>query len=627
MRSRHFLLSLIILQLAGLIAYAEELSLNDDSSEWLCALEEIDNPEEYQDLVSNLESASDLPVNILTADIRELQSIPWISPSIARKVVDLRRRGNLSCLDDLRMIEGLSPRVIDLIRPFVKFEKPGSTESSLRCESRFRLVGQLPSEDISDLGCYFMGQFEKKSIRAGFIMEKDRGERKFNDFQSGFIEIKRTASKILIGDYYLAVGHGLIFGTSYRTSPEFVNPNRLASGDFSLKPHTGVDENRYLRGVGIIAGKGKFRAIGALSSKRVDARLDQSGRIQSLLYGGYHITDTELAARKRVRSNLGALVVGFDWCRFRIGAALASLRFDHVYAQPQRFGFKNNQAILQGLNIWLDLDDVIFFGEIARSNRGDPAWLMGLTSQQGRNQMVLIGRSYPANYLSPNGRPFSFYSDLSEGESGLFALARVAFPRLATLTLANDLHRRAAVFDQPRSSGSQSLINLKIDFHDISVAMEGKLTRSEARTDASATKDQQRLRTRIDLSYSSCEWLDLKLRFEKVEAKTYELESQKKSQGEVLRVSIGSRWRSTSVVSGFYVFNVEDYDSRSYQVEPGLPYYPTTTVLNRDGSRWYITFTLDRSRRSILSVKLATTEGRGFSSRREILCFYGIRTR
>ncbi|MGQ9810706.1 MAG: ComEA family DNA-binding protein, partial [bacterium] len=210
MRSRHFLLSLIILQLAGLIAYAEELSLNDDSSEWLCALEEIDNPEEYQDLVSNLESASDLPVNILTADIRELQSIPWISPSIARKVVDLRRRGNLSCLDDLRMIEGLSPRVIDLIRPFVKFEKPGSTESSLRCESRFRLVGQLPSEDISDLGCYFMGQFEKKSIRAGFIMEKDKGERKFNDFQSGFIEIKRTASKILIGDYYLAVGHGLI---------------------------------------------------------------------------------------------------------------------------------------------------------------------------------------------------------------------------------------------------------------------------------------------------------------------------------------------------------------------------------------------------------------------------------
>ncbi len=622
----YFVFTILIgFEFVPLIASAEEVIQDGDRYEWLSGLEEIENIEEYQDLATSLESGIDLPINILTADLKELRNIPWIAPWVAREIYELRKKGELSSLDDLGKIEGLSPQVIQLIKPFVEFESPKREQSVLRFENRLRVLAQLPSNDVSDLGSYLRSELEIRSIRSGFTIEKDRGEARLNDFQSGFVEIKRSGLRVLIGDYEIGFAQGLMFGGSYRTSPELVNPNRLASGEFSLRPHTGVDENRYLRGIGILTSGSKLKAIAAFSSMRVDARLDESGRIESLVYSGYHIRNRELRARKSVRTNLGAFALNFGGSRFRFGSALCYLRFDHDYAEPEKFGIEKNKAVFYGIDIGLDLDDFILFGEAAQSTRSKSAWILGLLAYGERSHMMLVARNYPETYLSPKGRPFSFYSDLSRGESGLSGLLRLSFPKFATLTIGNDLHKRGELNSKLESSGSQSFIGLRVDCHSIAVGFEGRLTRSETQLVSSQTRDQERLKTRFDLSYSKYRWLDLRLRFERVEAKTYTVDSPKVTLGELLRISTVSRLGNLNISGGFYVFSIEDYDSRIYQVEPGLPYYPTITLLNRDGARWYIGFRFNRSAGSSLSVKIATTQNQGYPSRREILCFYRIR--
>lgn len=61
-------------------------------------------------------------VDINCAALAELQALPGVGPDRAAAIILHRlRHGPFRCLEDLRGVDGLGPRTVELLRPFVRW--------------------------------------------------------------------------------------------------------------------------------------------------------------------------------------------------------------------------------------------------------------------------------------------------------------------------------------------------------------------------------------------------------------------------------------------------------------------------------------------------------------------------
>ena len=61
-----------------------------------------------------------IPININEADSEELQALPGIGPSLAKRIVDYREtHSTFQSLNDLTKVHGIGPKTIEALRPLV----------------------------------------------------------------------------------------------------------------------------------------------------------------------------------------------------------------------------------------------------------------------------------------------------------------------------------------------------------------------------------------------------------------------------------------------------------------------------------------------------------------------------
>jgi hypothetical protein len=588
---------------------------------------DVEDVEAYQSLLARLDISIREPVNLHEADLEELSRLPWVSPWLARDIVALRKSGALGSIEDLLKIEGVNRRLIELLRPFVVVTAPRRAVAPLTASLRLRLVASPAASSYRRVKTYVRSNAGYSRYYAGIVLEKDRDEKQFNDFQAAYASIRFSRANLIVGDFLMASGHGLVFSNPYGLSPSTVDPWRFSQGDFGVKPYTSVEENLALRGVAIeYEGKHTGLCV-AISQTDLDARIDQDGRVVSLPTTGLHTpgTEGEDALREDLvglafRSRSGGLKVGLDVSVSRYSRDFALARLDWLGRQWK--------AAASGALSYIGRSSTAFV-QGALADGGAGAVIAGLGCDRERLEFLILGRYYDERFISLHARPFSFYSGLATGEKGL--LARLEFQPLGPVRVAigNDLHKRRPEEEGLSSpSGSETFLDLELPAGDFTFSVGEKLLMSEVPPsgEGDPTEERTRLRSRFDVRYDAASWLDVRMRYENLRYTEDRGQESEKSASDLLRLDLALNiTRRAAVKIGFHTFTIGSYGSRIYQYEPGVPYYPAIEMLKSDGSRWYSVLSFGMTRFGKLAAKYAVTIYDADEDRSQFMSYYSLR--
>ncbi len=588
----------------------------------------VESEQDYYDLLSLLDAALKEPVNLLEADRETIAALPWVSPWLAARIVELREAGRLRTLEDLTEIAGMSSDQVDLLSPFVVIE-PLKKAMRLTGTSRLRLISDPAGSSYTSTKAYFTLRTDYAGFGVGFTVEKDRYETQVNDFQSLYAQKTWQCCSILAGNFMVNSGYGLVFSGPYGHSPSTIGPWRFSRRVFGLKPYTSTVENFMLGGAAFAVKSRGFEACVALSSTHLDARVNEEGLVESIQTTGIHVSDSERGGKDALREDLAGLALRLERSRLRGGLTLLVSRFDRDFETGEFPWLDGNANNLISADATYLADEYAVFGEAGFSQTGGTAFIGGVAFERPNVDLLALGRKYARGYLSLHSRPFSAYSRETAGEDGLFlSLALKPAPRTA-IVISNDLHRKDEGHGRPLNPrGSETLLELGIGFGSFNVRVSEKITNREEPPQGidGLTREHSRFRTRLDLEYKPHRILWLRLRLEDLLSREEAGGLTDRCASDLMRLDVRLTAVSWGTLkAGFYAFKIEDYSSRIYQYEPGLPYYPSLEMLKSDGSRCYLMGVISLSRAGSATLKYAVTSYDTGETREDLRFDYGVR--
>jgi hypothetical protein len=588
----------------------------------------VESESDYYDLLSLLDAALKEPINLNAVDAETMAALPWVSPWLAARIIELRRAGMLRTLDDLTRIEGVTGETVELLSPFVVV-KPVEKGVRLKGTARLRVISSPPAWSPEDNKTYLTLRGDYSGLGAGVTFEKDRYENRLNDFQSFYAEASWGGAYFTAGNFLMQTGYGLVFSGPYGYSPSTIGPWRFSRRVFGPGPYTSTVENFALGGAGVALSRGGAELSVALSSTHLDAGVNEDGLVVSIPTTGVHVSESEVRARDALREDLLGVAMRYGRGRLRAGASLMLSKYDRDFDSDVLPWLEGDTGRILAADLTFVGDEFAAFGEGALSRTGGGAVLAGIGFERPGVDMLALGRKYDRDYLSLHSRPFSAYSRATAGEEGLFLRLTLRPERGVSIAVSNDIHRKdlgggAAM----NPSGSETLFDLGVAFGDFRVDVSEKVTGSEEppeRVD-DPTTERARYRTRFDLEYRPHRMLWLRFRVEDLRSREESGSQTDKYSSGLMRLDtrflVNARF---TLKAGFYAFRIEDYSARIYQYEPGLPYYPSLEMLKTDGSRWYLIWVLDLDRAGSATLKFGATSYNTGEDRKDLRFDYGLR--
>jgi hypothetical protein len=379
-------------------------------------------------------------ININEADLFELEKIPYINFTAAQSILEYRKKyGYFFSVNELFSINAIDEEIISKILPFVSVgteplkSNQINTKTSVNNPYKFKVLNRI-SKNFPDNKAYKDNLFEGDPfkivtkikteynlIKAGATIEKDPGERSYNDFSSFYLSINNYSifNKIIYGDYITEFGEGLVVWGPYSSikGPDAIHPFKK-NGRY-LTEYTGVDENRYLRGGAFTAGYSDFSLTAFYSNKKFDASVSDDGNlITSIPYTGYHRTKGELNRNK----NESQIVIGSridfnDHENFSGGI----LYFNSNFSKPLDLKKqKGNNFNYYSLYYKLLFNNHALSGETG-SDGNNIVTLNNINFNINRNFSAVISiRNYSNNFNNLYGSPFSEKNYNNYGEWGIY---------------------------------------------------------------------------------------------------------------------------------------------------------------------------------------------------------------
>lgn len=413
-------------------------------------LEGKTSDEANEDLLEDYLFYLENPININSDEVVHLEEIGLLTVFQMETLGEYRWQfGDLLFLDELLMLDGFTHATVSVIGPLVYFGKNENTQGKGRHQVTVNYAEKLGDTTNNDyLGSPRKLQLKytyhyKQKLRFGIVTEKDAGEPRFFDFYGAHFYVtdlrltrdRRQEDKglrikdLALGDYQLSFGQGLTLwsGMSFGKNSGESSLMRRAAG---VKPKASSSEGKFFRGAATTLRYHDFYAMAFYSFRYIDATtsvadsLDEPEIVSALQESGYHRTPNELAKRNAIRQQVfgghlcyagPSLEVGYTVYHLRLGTPLV--------LKPSRYNqfyFQGDRLTDMGLDFrWL-LGKAAFFGELARSDNGAFAGLLGMTMKpKGYIDFSMLYRNYDKRYQSFYNGAFS-ESSRGQGEEGIY---------------------------------------------------------------------------------------------------------------------------------------------------------------------------------------------------------------
>lgn len=437
------------------------LFLQDDIESYLDNLSE-EEEFDFIDLSEYLLELQQTPLNLNKADRQSLEDLVIISDLQINALISYREKyGQLTSIYELQAIPYFDTRTIKSILPYISIEEsvanPIKTISKMMLHGRNELYVRastileqkkgyaidtrtgLPKYASNPHQYYlrFKHSYESK-LSYGFTLEKDPGEPFFKDinaagfdYQSFYLMAKnvtKNISDIIIGDYSLSWGQGLVMHTGYRTGKGSFTTKIKRSGR-ALRPYTSVNEFAYLRGIAASLSFNKLKTTAFFSNTKRDGNLayndlENEYYITSLQRSGLHRTQAEIADKNAVRHTAGGLRTQWQEGNFAIAANYLfnnlSKSLDPINRAYNVFSFEGQQLHNASIDYGFTWKNIHLFGEWALNPIGAGALNTGaMIAVDKRADIALHFRNVPAQYHALQSRPFA-ESSVGNNERGIY---------------------------------------------------------------------------------------------------------------------------------------------------------------------------------------------------------------
>ncbi|MEM6642672.1 MAG: helix-hairpin-helix domain-containing protein [Bacteroidota bacterium] len=668
---KRWLLILTILFTRNICAQNEEIDL-EQFAERLFQLQ--DENIDYEDIYESLLLLYTSKLNLNKATQQDLENFYVLNPAqIQNFFAHIETFGKLLSIHELQSIPGFDLNTVRMLLPFVSVQESEIDDRTLfrrileeennyfllrytqRLERQKGYTAALPLDTLlirdtegtvidttTNAPSRYLGSPSKiygrfrtsrrDDFSLGFTFEKDAGERfSFDEDQLGFdfyswhllFENKLGFEKIILGDYQLQVGQGIIFGAGFNPGKgaETVNTSKRAT--VGLRPYTSILESGFFRGIGLTKKVRNFEFTGFFSAtpRTANVRIDSSDFslifsegsqslstltsdpsqlfeqefANSIINSGLHRTQSELERRNSIREvSLGGVATFQPDRRLLLGVSALQSKFSvplgrspNNYNQFEFRGDFNRVASVFANYTW---QNFAFFGEAARSSSGGIGAIGGfMSSLSAIVDLALIFRNYDKDFHSFYGNAFS-ENTRNINERGTYWGVSIKPNRKQRLNFYYDRFRFPWLRfrTEAPSVGNEWLIRYS-HYPSRKITMYAQVRQQTRQVtlpaeNLSVLTDQQRYNYLFNIDYSLLAGLQLKTRVQG----SRQAQGDQRTNGFAIIQDVNFQLWKLRFHTRTALFETDDFANAQYAFENDVLYAFSIPAYNGSGIRNYI---------------------------------------
>ena len=498
-------------------------------------------PEIFRDFINN-------PIDINKADYEDFIQIPHLTPVEAISIINYRKRnGNFNKVEELQLVEGMDELLFNKIRLFLLVRtKP----LKKKIEIRNRTINDsfTFNNEFKDWGISNRIKVKYSNFDLVFQTDKDALESSLIDFYSIGVSYTTKQDRLIIGNYLLGFGQGLVFSKPYYNYVATKAFSGLKTRELSLL--TSALENNSLFGLAYNRNFNNFSFAGFLSSNRLDAELESNEFIEKIIYTGKHIDSLSLTNKDKLREDLIGTRIKYKIGSWLLGFSGFHNRYCHLFApEDSTNSFYGDRLTILGFDGSGVIGHYFWQSEIAYSFGSGLGISCGLIGDWKPLRVSVNLTGTQKNFYSPHSRSYSLINKKDNLSSNL--------------NLQYDFYRFRLIFN-----GST-----KTDFvvDSLPAKIESGIERKEGKLKIRiiykrTLKDDisKNQGTKLDLNYNLTKNFNLGFRFEDRQSLT------QTGRGILLRLSGDYKYQNLSYVGNIYWFEDTSSDCRVYTYELGL---------------------------------------------------------
>ena len=449
------------------------------------------------------------------------------------------------------------------------------------------------------------------------------------DFLSGHIAISNYGNlkNLVIGDYNLQVGQGMIlsrglgFGKGVEVISNLKMPNK------GILPYSSVNENQLMRGAAATVALGDFYFTGFFSRISLDGSgilrdtlTDENIFATSIRTSGLHRTLLEQLFRRNLTETAYGGRVEYKARTLTIGATGYIQQYDFPVERPvndyNQFDFRGDRNELIGVDFDWVFQNFNFFGEFGRSRSGGTGSILGMMSSLSPTVDVsILARRFTRDFHTSKGYVFAERPTAIQNESGIYLGLKIApNPRWTFSSYFDQFYfpwnRFRASFPsrgweflsqlefKPKR-GTQVYLRFRSDNKEINADLFEPGQQVEYLIPTNKTQLRLHFQTKVhrDIQYKT-----------RVEFAWYTQGEEEKHKGFLFYQDLVWKFDFKYKLTGRYaIFDAPDYNARIYAYENDVLGFFSIPPYYRTGSRFYLIFNWKPTRKLEFWVRAAQT--------------------